>query len=347
MMIALGKIERAIVHQVGNKTNGDGVRFSSQESSLEKVESDIDHLLKKVFLFEDTYQFYFEPTLTLNPVYTFIKAIFENSNNFVEESQNISRYLYEKSTHPKIKGGEVCFVYLKDCEVDGVEADAICILKSETKETILQFQPLENGYEVLRQQGLSLQKLDKGCVIFNIEGQNGYKLSVVDGTKKGDEAKYWIESFLHIRPSQNSYHKTKAVVEMFTNYVANEMPLSFDKTKSEQALMINRGLKELKSKSEGKLKEISEKVFTEHEIQKDFHRYSENYQVENKLLLDDSFEISKSAMKKKGLGALTTIKLDKNFDIQIHGGDKYIERGYDNDLKMNYYKLYFNQEKNK
>ncbi len=345
MKIYLGNIDKAVVHQVGNKTIGDGVKFSSKESSLDNVDNEINQLLKKVFLFEDTYQFYFEPTLSLNPVYTFIRNIFDDSNRLIEESQNISRYLYEKSVHPKIKNGEVCFIYLSDCEVDGVTTDAICILKSETKETILQLQPVENSYEIFSQEGLSLQKLDKGCIIFNISSSNGYQLSVVDGVKKGEETKYWVEDFLHVKPTQNSYHKTKAIIEMFSSYVVKEMPHSFEKSKSEQIVIMNKGLKELKSRSEMNISDITEAVFQDSNVRQDFKRYSDNYQTENHLLLEDTFEISKSAIKKKGKGLMTSIKLDKNFDIQVYGNDKYIEKGYDSTLKMQYYKLYFNEEK--
>lgn len=345
MRITLGNIEKAIIHQVGNKTNGDGVKFSTIESSLESVEYEINSILRKSFLFEDTYQFYFDPILSLNPIYTFVRDIFKDSSNFIEETRNISRYLYEKSVHPKIKKGEVCFVYLDNCEVDGQKVRAICILKSETKETFLQFHPLENGYEITREQGLSLQKLDKGCIIFDIEEDDGYKLSIIGNSKKNEETKYWVDDFLHIRPTKNSFHKTKAVLEMLTGYINNELPSTFDKPKSEQIAYINKGIKELRSSQEINIKNISEKVFENQDIQKDFTRYSENYQVENQLLLSEPFEAEKSAIKKKGQGAMATIKLDKNFSIQVHGESKYIEKGFDKDLRMNYYKLYFKSEK--
>ena len=38
------------------------------------------------------------------------------------------------------------------------------------------------------------------------------------------------------------------------------------------------------------------------------------------------------------------LKLDKNFHVYIHGQKKYIEKGYDSDRDMNYYKLYFREE---
>lgn len=42
---------------------------------------------------------------------------------------------------------------------------------------------------------------------------------------------------------------------------------------------------------------------------------------------------------------MTTIKLDKNFDINIHGGEQYIVRGYDEERGMYYYQLFFKEEK--
>ena len=42
---------------------------------------------------------------------------------------------------------------------------------------------------------------------------------------------------------------------------------------------------------------------------------------------------------------MTTIKLDNNFDIKIHGGEQLIEQGYDKEKGMKFYKLYFHEEK--
>lgn len=41
---------------------------------------------------------------------------------------------------------------------------------------------------------------------------------------------------------------------------------------------------------------------------------------------------------------MTTFKLDENFDVNIHGGEQFIERGYDEERGMKYYKLFFNEE---
>ena len=54
---------------------------------------------------------------------------------------------------------------------------------------------------------------------------------------------------------------------------------------------------------------------------------------------------SKEPKISRATGTMTTIKLDKNFDINIHGGEQYIVRGYDEDRGMYYYQLFFNEEK--
>jgi len=299
MKTIIGNITKTIIHQVGNKNNGDGVRFSTTESSIkDEINTVFQGMLIKSFKMDLLHQFYFEPTLQLNPIYVFCNNLFNDKSQFVAETQNISRYLYEKSTHPKIKNSEVCFLYIENCMLNDVETEAICILKSENKETILQFQKEDEGYNIVKQQGLGLGRLDKGCIIYNIDDDNGYICSVVDtGAKKGEEAKFWMDDFLHMRPINNSYNKTKAVVEVISTYLNSEMPHSFETSKSEQAILINNAVNELKSCKEINVQKISIKIFNEVEVQKDFERYFENFQVEKSMILDGDIEIDKSAIK--------------------------------------------------
>lgn len=51
------------------------------------------------------------------------------------------------------------------------------------------------GFEISSESGVSINKVDKGCLIFNIEKENGYIVAVVDNTNKGAEAKYWTDDF--------------------------------------------------------------------------------------------------------------------------------------------------------
>ena len=73
-----GKMDKLIVHFVGNKNNGEGVRFSSDETVFETVEEHFSLLVNNSFNFEELYCFHFLPTVELNPVYQFVKSIFED-----------------------------------------------------------------------------------------------------------------------------------------------------------------------------------------------------------------------------------------------------------------------------
>lgn len=73
MKITIDSIEKMIVHHVGNKSNGEGVGFSEKNVNLEGIEQDIKKLLRKSFEMDDLFRFYFESTIDLNPIYSFVK----------------------------------------------------------------------------------------------------------------------------------------------------------------------------------------------------------------------------------------------------------------------------------
>jgi len=49
-------------------------------------------------------------------------------------------------------------------------------------------------------------------------------------------------------------------------------------------------------------------------------------------------------VKKMESSYKSVLKLDKNFHIYVHGKREYLEKGYDEDKGMNYYKVYFENE---
>lgn len=163
--IILGKMDKLIVHFVGNKNNGDGVRFSDALSDFENIEDFFKQLIDNNFKYEELYQFFFLPNLELNPMYQFISSVFKEKESFIEQSKNVGRYLYDKSTHPQIKGGELCIFYFKDCQINDELIDCIGIFKSENKETILKVSSTKDGYNLKDEKGINTTKLDKGCLI--------------------------------------------------------------------------------------------------------------------------------------------------------------------------------------
>jgi hypothetical protein len=49
-------------------------------------------------------------------------------------------------------------------------------------------------------------------------------------------------------------------------------------------------------------------------------------------------------VKKQSKVYKQVLKLDRNFHIYIHGNNEFIERGFDEEKNMNYYKVYFREE---
>lgn len=74
----IGKIDKLIIHFIGNKNNGDGVRLSDELTHFENIEEQIKGLISNNFKTEELYHFFFLPNLELNPMYQFIKGIFKN-----------------------------------------------------------------------------------------------------------------------------------------------------------------------------------------------------------------------------------------------------------------------------
>ncbi len=330
------------LHLVGNKHNDETLYLSND---LLFIDDDIKEILNSYFItsFKDNEYFnlYHESELSLNEVYTFVSEIFNNPETLHEQSINLAKHLYEKSDHPKIKGGEFYVVYFKDCIIDGKTVDAVGLFKSENKDTFLKVESNGDNFEIESQQGININKLDKGALIFNTERENGYIVAVVDNTNRGAEAHYWMDEFLHVRQRQDEYYNTQNVMNLAKNFI-KELPKEFDVSRADQVDLANRTTKFFKEKDNFDMDEFANEVIGQPEVIDSFNRYKDNYAQERDIEFSDSFIISDSAAKKGARSLKSVIKLDKNFHIYIHGDRSKIETG--EDAKGKYYKVYYNEE---
>lgn len=339
------KVERLAIHFVGNKGLEEGVRLSGSETLFEAAEEGILKLANTSFPMTEIYSFTFDPDLSLNPIYGFVSAIFDDQSKIIEQSRNCARYLYEKSLHPKIKPGELYVIYFKDCELEGERMDAIGLFKSENKDTFLKVYPSGDGYVIKSETGVNINKLDKGCLIFNSERENGYKVAVVDHTNKGSDAHYWIDDFLHVAERKDDFFNTKQVLNICKKFVENELPKQFDATKVDQADILNRSVGFFRDNELFERNQFSNQVMESQEMADSFNRYLNEYERKKGIELVNSFAISEDAVKQQSRFMKSVIKLDNNFHIYVHGNAQYIRRGYDEELGMHYYQLFFKEEK--
>jgi len=338
-------IESLTLHRVGNKSQEEGVRFSAAPM---KVDEAVQSLLLQYFLTPFKSEEYFnlshESDIALNEVYAYVSQIFGNPESFHEQSVNLARHLYEVSTHPKIKSGELYVALLRDCIVDGEQVDAVGLFKSESKEVFLKVYPTSDSFEIEYEDGVNINKLDKGCLIFNSERENGYLVSVVDSVRQSGEAMYWRDSFLNIAPRRDIFHQTEQCLDLCKQFVTERMPENFKTDRIDQADMLNKSVAFFRENTEFSFDEFANRVMERPEVIQSFKEFRDEYQDERELKLDEQFEISAPAVKKQSKIFKSVIKLDKNFHIYVHGNRQLIEKGYDEQRGMNYYRIFFNDE---
>ena len=339
----LGKMNNMIIHFVGNKNNGDGVRFSNVQSNFERIEEYFKKLIYSNFKSDELFCFNFSQSVESNPIHQCINIIFNDINSFVEQSQNLTRFLYDNSIHPKIKSGEFYIVYFKDCVIDDTTTDAIGLFKSENKETILKVYPKGEGFEIESQKGMNINKLDKGCLIFNIEKENGYVISIVDNTNKSIEAQYWKDDFLCVKPRKDEYYNTQNVMSLCKNFIKEGLPEGLDITKADQADFLNKAVEYFKKNEDFDMLDFKKVVMRKPEVVESFNQYQSEYEFARELAVLDRFSISEAAVKKQARALKSVIKLDKNFHIYVHGDRDMIEQGTDEEGRK-YYKIYYTQE---
>ena len=228
--------------------------------------------------------------------------------------------------------------YFKDCIFEGKTIDAIGIFKSENKDTFLKINSNAGDFSIESQTGVNIKKLDKGCLIFNTNKDDGYDVIVVDNTNKG-EAKYWIDDFLQVKKRNNDYTQTQNTVTLCKKFISQ---LPEDIVKADKAVMMNRVAENVKK---GHVNELAEDAFVSSHLVDSFMDFMEDYKSKHDVEIEQSFNGRPEAVNRRVVNTITTIKLDNNFDINIHGNNDLIEYGYDEQKGMRYYKLYFVEER--
>lgn len=338
-------IHSTSIHYIGNKATDSYFTLSNESVELSDALSEIlVQYFITPFKSSEYFNLYHESDINLNEVYCYVSKIFDDCESLHEQSVNLAKHLYEQSNHPNIKDGEFYVVYFNDCVVDGDTVDAVGLFKSENKDTFLKVNPSGGTFGVESQQGVNIKKLDKGCLIFNIDRECGYKVTVVDSTNKGAEAHYWVDDFLHLRQRKDEYYNTQNVMTLAKNFATDELPKNFDVSKADQAELLNKSVKFFKDKDTFDMDEFANEVIAQPEVIESFNKYKESYAKERDIEFVESFSISDSAVKKQSRILKSVIKLDKNFHIYVHGNTQYIKKGYDEESGMHYYQLFFNDE---
>jgi hypothetical protein len=341
-------IDNLSIHRVGNKSRNEALFLSENPYGLN---DELMPLLKEFFFKpfrdkeENYFQFAHEVDLEYNDMYNFATEVFNNPSEIHTVSKKITKHLFEQSNHPHIKNGEVYVTYFTNISIDNNVVDAIGIFKSEIQTDFLQFEEKEANLEMILQQGINLNKLDKGCLIFNYKKEEGYKILTVDSNRY--DARYWLEHFLSVDAFQDENFMTKKYLKFCQDF-AKEVVLPAE-DKQQEVLFMNRAINHFAKNDAFEETNFLNEVMENPEFIPEFKNYKvdkgEKYSIEDVT----SFPIANNAVTDIRKKIKNVITLDTNVQIKLDfvnsdSAEKFVEKGWDEEKQMYYYLVYFNKE---
>lgn len=341
-------LEQIAIHSVGNKTQEEELFLSNSKLVLDEgIQEVLAGFFTRPFKENQFYEFSNESGLQFNEVYTYCKEIFKDPETLFDQSVKLAKHLYETSEHPNIKGGEYYIVYFSDCKINEDYVDAIGLFKSENKDTYLKVYQKYSDIVAEHEKGINITKMDKGCLIFDTEEEAGYKVCVVDSTSKSleDVAKFWVNDYLQVKPKEDHYYHTQNYMGACKGFVKDVFNDQNDIPKTDQLKLVEKSLDFFNTHEVFNKGEFRQEVLEGDDgLSEAFDDYKTNFSERNDVEMFDEFDISKTAVKSQKKFFKNIIKLDKRFTLYVHGGHDYMEKDFDEMKKMNYYKLYFNEE---
>lgn len=339
-------ITRLAIHRVGNRSQGEDIVVSQKMTDVTpELESALLHYFIKPFNGDAFYKFTHPSSIEMNEVYSYVESVLSDPSRTYTESVNILKHLYHQTLHPNIKSGEVYVAYLQNVEYDGEVMDAVGIFKSENKGTFLHFRKEVDGLEVDPLEGVNINKLDKGAIIFNTEHEDGFRVVTVDAS--GNDTVYWMDDFLQVEEDSDENFFTRDALNLCNGFARDI--LAEEHGKRDQVLFMKQVVDHFSRRENFRLDEFTEEVIQEPGHIDAFIGYVDTFETRIGRKVRDDFSISDPALRSMKKRFKDTIKLDTNIHIKLNfdnleSGSKFIERGFDNETHMSYYKVYFNEE---
>ena len=340
-------ISKFIIHKVGNKFNEaknvyseDVVTFDEDSYKLMQP-----FLLKPFGNLTESYRFNQHADINLNEINNYAQNIFKEESSFIEVSKNVVKHLFEQSNSAQIKTGDVIIALFEDIEYRDVNTQALGIFKIENKADFFQTYLEDNSFDVFVQKGISTKRVDKGCLVINSQDDAGYTVLTVDNNNY--DAQYWIQNFLNIKFADDSNRHTQVYIDLCKDFSEEVIKQEFGNQQQNQFLA--QTIDFFKENETVNVDDFKETVFEEDNTKELFEGYKKQFEDTNGVLVRNQFSISEAVVKKQKKKIKTEIKLDTNIQIKLDvdapdASAEYLERGYDEEKKMHFYKVYFNEE---
>ena len=342
------KISRFIIHKVGNKFNSANNIFSESAVTFDEESYNLmfPFLLKPFVNIAESYRFNHHANIDLNELNNYASKVFEDETTFVEVSKHVVNHLYEQSNSAQIKTGDVIVALFEDIAYKDIKTQALGIFKIENKIDFFQTYMEDDSLDVYVQKGISTKKLDKGCLILNFTDTEGKSVLSIDNNNY--DAQYWIQNFLNVKLADDSNQHTQNYIEMCKDF--SEDVIKEDFGLHEKSKFLAKTVDYFKENDHVNIHDFKTALFDENETKKEvFDGYKKQFEEDNNLLVRNQFAVSDIVLKKQKSKMKTDIKLDTHIQIKLDvdapdAAEDFLERGYDEEKKMHFYKAYFNEE---
>tara|TARA_R110002049_G_scaffold38585_1_gene119679 strand:+ start:33 stop:1082 length:1050 start_codon:yes stop_codon:yes gene_type:complete len=340
-------ISKFIIHKVGNKFNDTKNAFSDKLVDFDEASYDLmlPFLLRPFGSVVQSYRFNHHANITLNEINSYSSQIFNDDDAFIDVSKHIVTHLYEQSTSANIKTGDVLIVMFENIEFRDMTTNAIGVFKIESKVNFFQTYLENNSYDVLVQKGISSKRVDKGCLILNQSDTEGNIILSVDNNSY--DAQYWINHFLNIKYADDANNHTQQYIELCKDFSSEVLKASYGA--QEQNTFLAKTIDFFKENEIVNVERFKEELFEDEKQIREFENYKKEFEDEQNIVLRNQFDVAEAVVNKEKKKFKTDIKLDTNIQIKLDidapdASAEYLERGYDDEKKMHFYKVFFNVE---
>lgn len=339
------QIDAIIVHEIGDKSLQQSLVLSQSLITPDSEEMD---LLKGFFLdhFKSFEFFNFRmagPGVPTSRIYAPVSDIFQDPASLIAASSQIARILYLFTESNLISHGYLFTTYMRDVMIGDELTDAVGIYFCHSNDTFITPENIGTRPQLRFHEGTFIGKHEMACIVYHTDEEIGFKVDLIDKSRKNKEGQFWKDLFLQVKPAEDDYFQTSHVMGLTKSFVEHQLPMEFEVEKKEQLDYLNKSMDYFKTQDHYSEQDFAHQVFDNLDIAQAFGDYRQSYQETHDLDLPTDFEVNEQAVKKQAKNFKSVLKLDRNFHVYIHGDRTMIERGVD-DNGRKYYKLFYQNE---
>lgn len=341
-----------VLAKVGHPQRDEPLQTSKEVFKVGEADQEVlAGIFLKPFKNLTAHRFSHHSSLEQHEMNAYAAAVFAAADGLLEKGCDIAKRLYAKSNHPNIKSGDLCISLIKDIDIDGELTQGLCILKSESVVPFLSISTRDGDLELHTEQGINPEKIDKGCLILDHLPTKGYYVFTFD--RSGSDSRFWVRDFLGVVPITDSPFLTQKYANMavaFMEKEKKEKPNANDDTPPWDSSNAARdAITYFEEKEAFSLPEFEEQVLKTPEAKAKFAEHRSQIEKEQGHALDDSFQISKKDVTKAKKKIRSTMKLDTGVEIRLKPAlavkpDQVLEHGFDDQRKMKFIKIFFNED---